>query len=509
MRLPRASGVLLHPTSLPSKFGIGDLGPPARQWITELANAGQHWWQVLPLGPTGFGDSPYQCFSAFAGNPWLISPEDLVAAGLLEKSELDPLPPFPQGYVDFAKLIPWKRSWLTRAAERLLKGAPAALAERFHNFRQRAGWWLEDYALFSALKDAFAGRVWSDWDAELVRRDPGALRRWRERLASTVDTYAAWQFFFFEQWHALREYAHAHRVKIFGDVPIFVAYDSADVWVRPELFFLDEKGKPTVVAGVPPDYFSATGQLWGNPLYRWQRMAEDRYLWWIERIRWTLELVDLVRIDHFIGFVRYWEIPAGAPTAATGRYLPGPGADFLTTLERALGGLPLVAEDLGAVTPEVDSLRDQFDLPGMKVLQFAFSSDATNRFLPHNYTHNFIVYTGTHDNDTTVGWFRTATTAERRYARQYLGKQGTDIAWDLIRLGMASVADTFIAPAQDLLSLGSEARMNYPGKAQGNWRWQLLPGQITQKVWERLGRLTEIYGRVASPEIPHDQEPTR
>lgn len=495
MRLPRASGVLLHPTSLPSKFGIGDLGPTARAWIDQLATAGQQWWQVLPLGPTGFGDSPYQCFSAFAGNPWLISPEDLIAEGLLEPADLEPLPTFPSGRVDFGQVIPWKRSWLQRSAERLRKGVSPTLTARYEEFRQRAAGWLEDYALFSALKDAFGGKVWSDWDADLVRRDPQALRKWRERLALEVDTYAAWQFFFFHQWSALREYAHARQVKIFGDVPIFVAYDSTDVWVHPEMFFLDAAGKPTVVAGVPPDYFSATGQLWGNPLYRWQRMAEDGYRWWIERVRWTLDLVDLVRIDHFIGFVRYWEIPAGAPTAVTGRYVPGPGADFLAALEKALGGLPLVAEDLGAVTPEVDALRDQFQLPGMKVLQFAFSSDATNRFLPHNYTRNFVAYTGTHDNDTTAGWFRTASAAERRYAREYLGRRGTDIAWDLIRLGMASVADTFIVPAQDLLSLGSEARMNYPGKPHGNWRWQLLPGQMTQAVWDRLANLTEVYGR--------------
>ena len=502
MRLPRASGVLLHPTSLPSKFGIGDLGPAAREWIDQLAGAGQHWWQVLPLGPTGFGDSPYQSFSAFAGNPWLISPEDLIMKGLLDPADLEPLPEFPAGRVDFAKLIPWKRSWLMRSTERLRKGAPAALATRYEDFRHRAGWWLEDYALFSALKDAFGGRVWSDWEAALVQRDSTALRKWRERLASEIETYATWQFFFFEQWWSLREYAHARNVKIFGDIPIFVAYDSVDVWVHPEMFFLDENRKPTVVAGVPPDYFSATGQLWGNPLYQWGRVAEHGYRWWIDRVRWTLELVDLVRIDHFIGFVRYWEIPAGAPTAVTGRYCPGPGADFLAKVERVLGHLPLVAEDLGAVTPEVDALRDQFQLPGMKVLQFAFSSDATNRFLPHNYERNFVVYTGTHDNDTTLGWFRNAPLSERRYARHYIGRSGRDIAWDLIRLGMASVADTFIVPAQDLLSLGSEARMNYPGRPQGNWRWRLLPGQLNPAVWVRLHELTELYGRLVSADVP-------
>ncbi|MCX8070876.1 MAG: 4-alpha-glucanotransferase [Candidatus Binatia bacterium] len=503
MRLPRASGVLLHPTSLPSRFGIGNLGPAAREWVDCLAAAGQRWWQILPLGPTGFGDSPYQCFSAFAGNPWMISPEDLMAAGLLSQNDLEPVPAFPASRVDFGRLIPWKRTWLRRAAERL-RSAQGALLERYQSFCQRAAWWLEDYALFSALKDVFGGKVWSEWDADIVARDTAALQRWRDRLRGEIDTYTAWQFFFFEQWQALRSYAHTRGVRIFGDVPIFVAYDSADVWAHPELFFLDERGKPTVVAGVPPDYFSATGQLWGNPLYRWQRMADDGYRWWIDRIRATLELVDLIRIDHFIGFVRYWEIPAGAPTAETGRYLPGPGADFLLALNKTLGQLPLVAEDLGAVTPEVDALREQFDLPGMKVLQFAFSSDASNRFLPHNYTANFIVYTGTHDNDTTVGWFRSAPPAERRYARRYLGRSGRDIAWDLIRLGMGSVADTFIVPAQDLLSLGSEARMNYPGRAEGNWRWRLEPGQLTDAVWQRLRSLSELYGRLATSTAKSD-----
>ncbi|GIW44109.1 MAG: 4-alpha-glucanotransferase [Candidatus Binatia bacterium] len=501
MRLPRASGVLLHPTSLPSPYGIGDLGPAARQWVDALARAGQRWWQVLPLGPTGFGDSPYQCFSAFAGNPWLISPEDLAAEGLLEPADYEPVPSFTPGRVDFGRLIPWKRSWLARAAERL-QTKSGEIVTRYHEFRQRSGWWLEDYALFSALKDAFGGAVWSDWDVEVVRRDAATLARWRERLAGPIEMYRAWQFFFFDQWHALRRYAHARDVHLIGDVPIFVAYDSADVWVHPELFFLDENRKPTVVAGVPPDYFSATGQLWGNPLYRWDRIAADGYRWWVDRVREALKLVDLVRIDHFIGFVRYWEIPAGAPTAVTGRYVPGPGADFLSTLQRSLGGLPLVAEDLGAVTPEVDALREQFQLPGMKVLQFAFSSDAGNRFLPHNYSPNFIVYTGTHDNDTTVGWFRSAPASERRYARRYLGRSGKDIAWDLIRLGMSSVADTFVVPAQDLLSLGSEARMNYPGRPEGNWSWQLQAGQLTEAVWERLRELTETYGRLTHGQPP-------
>lgn len=496
MRLPRASGVLLHPTSLPSAHGIGDLGPEARRWIDALAAAGQSWWQILPFGPTGFGDSPYQCFSSFAGNPRWVAPEGLVAAGLLRDSDLEPRPQFPPGRVHFGLLVPWKRRWLELAAKRLLRGTVVHLAEAFARFREREGWWLEEYALFLALKDTYGGAVWSDWEPAVARRKPAALRSWREKLAEQVDVYCAWQFFFFQQWDAVRQYAASRGVRILGDVPIFVAYDSADVWLHPELFFLDARGKPTVVAGVPPDYFSATGQLWGNPLYRWDVMMANGFRWWIDRIRHTLRFVDVVRIDHFIGFTRYWEIPAGAPNAVLGRYVPVPGAEFLRALRAALGALPLVAEDLGAVTPEVDALREQFELPGMKVLQFAFSSDANNRFLPHNYTGNFVVYTGTHDNDTTVGWYRTASPEERRYLRRYLGHESREVAWDLIRLGSASVADTCIVPVQDLLSLDSEARMNYPGRASGNWTWRLLPDQLEPQVWERLYDLTATYGRL-------------
>ncbi len=500
MRLRRASGVLLHPTSLPGPDGIGDLGPEAEQWLNALAAAGQKWWQVLPLGPTGFGDSPYQCFSAFAGNPWLVSARKLITAGLLDLNDLEPRPEFPAGRVDFATLIRWKCSWLSRAARRLLAGANPELTYLYEGFRVRERWWLEDYALFLALKDAHGGRPWSEWEPALVRRNAAALAAWREKLRQVVEVYSVWQFFFFHQWGQLKRRAAQLGIRVIGDVPIFVAYDSADVWAHQDLFFLDRHGKPTVVAGVPPDYFSATGQLWGNPLYRWEVMAADGYKWWVRRVQSTLELVDVVRIDHFIGFVRYWEIPAGSPNAVRGRYVPGPGADFLDRLRRALGHLPLIAEDLGAVTPEVDALREQFCLPGMKVLQFAFSSDASNRFLPHNYTNNFVVYTGTHDNDTTVGWFRSAPDTERAYAQRYLGRSGEDIAWDLIRLGSSSVADTFIVPAQDLLSLGSEARMNYPGRGEGNWRWRLQPGQLTPDVWERLRDLTETYGRIVEPE---------
>lgn len=502
MRLPRASGVLLHPTSLPGPWGIGDLGPEARAFVDGLAEGRQRWWQVLPLGPTGYGDSPYQCFSAFAGNPLLLSPQELIEEGLLRPHDLEPAPRFADGRVDFGVVTPWKRNWLRRAARNFLDGPPRSLAQEYAAFRQAEAFWLDDYALFMVLKEAHGGASWTQWEPAVVRRKPEALALWRARFAHQLEEHAALQFFFFRQWQKLRAYAAERGIGLIGDVPIFVAHDSVDVWCHPELFFLDDDGQPSVVAGVPPDYFSATGQLWGNPLYRWERMAEDGYRWWIERVRCTLQLVDVVRIDHFIGFTRYWEIPAGSPTAERGRYLPGPGARFLEALRAALGGLPLIAEDLGAVTPEVEQLRDQFELPGMKVLQFAFASDPRDRFLPHNFTPNFVVYTGTHDNDTTVGWFRSASAQERSFAQRYLGRSGEDIAWDLIRLGLASVADAFIVPVQDLLSLGSEARMNFPGRPQGNWRWRLRPGQLSSAVWQRLADLTYTYGR--TPARPHD-----
>lgn len=486
----------MHPTSLPGPYGIGDLGPAAYRFVDWLAAAGQRWWQVLPLGPTGFGDSPYQCFSAFAGNPTLISPEALFADGLLGASDLRNAPEFSAERVDFAAVGAWKRPLLGRAAD-ALRQSGSALRDEYESFRQQQASWLDDFSLFLALKEAHGAGTWSDWPQALATRQPAALAESRRHLGMACEEHAIGQFLFFRQWSALKRYAAERGVQFIGDLPIFVAYDSADAWARPELFFLDACGKPTFVAGVPPDYFSATGQLWGNPLYRWEVVAEQGYGWWIERMRTTLTQVDFVRIDHFIGFTRYWEIPAGEMTAVKGRYLPGPGADLLETLRHALGGLPLIAEDLGVVTPEVVALREQFELPGMKVLQFAFGADPTASFLPHRYTPNFVVYTGTHDNDTTVGWFATAPEHERHLARRYLGRHGDDIAWDLIRLGMSSVADTFVAPVQDLLALGTEARMNHPGRAAGNWSWRLQEGQLGERHAQRLRDLVEVYDRGA------------
>jgi 4-alpha-glucanotransferase len=496
----RSSGILLHPTSLPGPHGIGDLGSAARAFVDFLVRSGQTLWQVLPLGPTGYGDSPYQCFSAFAGNPLLISLETLVEDGLLLAEDLQDAPAFPDDHVDFGAVIPWRNALLARAAERFADGADADLGQDFDAFCAAQASWLDDYALFMALKEENALATWSTWPKDVVRRDPLALEAARARLGTAVFKHKVCQLLFFRQWADLRRYANQRGVRIIGDIPIFVAYDSADVWANPELFFLDADGKPTVVAGVPPDYFSATGQLWGNPLYRWDVMAERGYAWWLARLRMTFTQVDVLRVDHFIGFHRYWEIPARARTAIKGRYKPGPGAAFLSAAREALGDLPIIAEDLGAVTPEVEALRDQFALPGMKVLQFAFDSDASNPFLPHNYPKRCVAYTGTHDNDTTAGWFAQASADERSRVQRYFARSGDDVAYDMIRGVMSSCADTAIVPLQDVLVLGSDARMNTPGVAGGNWQWRVRDGMLNDWHVGRLAEMAELYGR--APEKP-------
>jgi 4-alpha-glucanotransferase len=495
MRLARAGGILLHPTSLPGPYGIGDLGDEAHRLIDLLADAKQRLWQVLPLGPTGYGDSPYQCFSAFAGNPLLISPDGLLADGLLSPDDLRDVPTFPADRVDFGAVIPWKLSMLESAARRFRQDADPAHVAAFDVFCGEQGWWLDDYALFRALKDRHGGAVWSDWPRALAQRDPEALRRARLLLADVVMMHKLLQFVFFRQWGALRRRARDRDVRIIGDMPIFVAYDSADVWAHPELFFLDDDGKPSVVAGVPPDYFSETGQLWGNPLYRWDVMAEQGYAWWIERFRTTLALVDVVRVDHFIGLHRYWEIPAGATSAVNGRWMPGPRDQLIAAVRAALGSLPIIAEDLGLVTDEVEALRDRHGIPGMRVLQFAFTGDPTDRFLPHNYVPHTVVYTGTHDNDTTLGWFRSAPEHVRTCVQRYLARDGHDIVWDLIRAATSSVADTVVIPVQDVLALDERARMNVPGTSEGNWSWRLLPNQLDEDALGRLKEMTELYAR--------------
>lgn len=499
MPFPRASGILLHPTSLPGRFGIGDLGLEAFRWIDFLKSAGQKLWQILPLGPTGYGDSPYQCFSAFAGNPYLISPEKLLEDGLLSRVDLDAAPSFPARTVDYGPVIQFKLALLDKVYHNFRAGAgSAALRDQFESFKKTESTWLGDFALFMALKEAHGGTLWSTWEPEWVSRQGSALAAARETrsVADVIESQHLRQFLFFRQWNAVKAYAHSAGIKIIGDIPIFVAYDSADVWAHPELFHLDQHGKSTVVAGVPPDYFSRTGQLWGNPLYRWEVLKQTAYAWWIDRFRATLSFVDIVRLDHFRGFEAYWEIPAEMPTAEIGQWVKGPGADFFNALKSALGDLPIIAEDLGVVTPEMLAVRDQFELPGMKVLQFAFSSDATDPFLPHNFTHNCVVYTGTHDNDTTCGWYEhTSTERERDLARRYLARDGSDIAWDLIRMAFASVADMAVVPLQDVLNLGTEARMNLPGRPHGNWGWRLKHGQLTEKIRDRLKELSWLYLR--------------
>jgi len=501
MRFPRRSGILLHPTSLPGRFGIGDLGDAAYQFVDFLAAAGQSYWQVLPLSPTGYADSPYQTLSAFAGNPMLISPEKLVEVGHLSAADLEEAPSFPNKRVDFGPVIRYKTSLLNQAFSRFRAQAPAGQQAAFSRFCEEQAFWLDDFALFMALKETHELRPWHEWEPEVVTRQPGALARWQESLADEIENqkYRQWQFF--EQWLAVKRYANEQGIRIIGDIPIFVSLDSADVWANTHLFHFDQNLKPTVVSGVPPDYFSETGQLWGHPHYHWDLMAQNGYGWWIDRFRMAFTQVDVVRIDHFRGFYNFWEVPAGANTAINGRWLYGPGAALFHAVTAALGKVAIIAEDLGDFNEEsragVDALQAEFSYPGMKVLQFAFSNGPEDPFLPHNFTRDCIVYTGTHDNDTNLGWYQvTSTEAERDYARKYMAIDGSDIAWDLIRLAWASVTHTAMTTAQDLLRLSHEFRMNTPGTVGApNWCWRLLPGALTDEIAARLLELTAIYGR--------------
>lgn len=496
MNYQRSSGILLHPTSLPGRYGIGSLNEAAYQWVDFLHATRQSLWQLLPLGPTGYGDSPYQSFSSFAGNPYLISLETLVADGLLDQAVLDQAPTFPADQVDFGAIYYWKLPLLRRVAGDFAERATAAQKADFAEFCAAEAAWLDDFALFMALKDAHNGQPWNQWAMGLRSRQPAALAAAVNTHAAAIHGHKFNQWLFYRQWAQLKAYANDQGIQIIGDIPIFVAMDSADAWTNPTEFFLDEQFQPTVVAGVPPDYFSATGQLWGNPLYHWDKMKATGYAWWLRRIRAALRLYDIVRIDHFRGFAGYWEVPATETTAINGQWLKGPGRDFFETVARELGDLPIIAEDLGEITPDVIALRDGFGLPGMKILQFAFSTDASDKFLPHNYTSNFVVYTGTHDNDTTVGWYRhSATEHERDHFRRYLRTDGHEPAWSMIDVVFRSVAVMALAPLQDLLSLDSEARMNLPGRASGNWGWRFTPDQITEFIAARLRETTLLYGR--------------
>jgi len=505
VQFPRRSGVLLHPTSLPGRFGIGDLGDGAFHFVDWLARARQTYWQVLPLSPTGYGDSPYQSPAAFAGNPLLISPDRLVQVGHLLPEDVKNVPDFPANRVDFGSVIAYKNNLLKRAFENFRAGAPNDQHQTFAQFCRAQAAWLDDVALFMALKETHEGRAWHAWEPELAARKPSALKRARVALAEKIESqkYRQWQFF--EQWLAVKRYANERGVRIIGDTPIYIALDSADAWANPEQFLLDEDLQPLAVAGVPPDYFSPTGQLWGNPLYRWKEMARDNFAWWLARFRMAFTQSDVVRIDHFRGLYNYWQIPFGETTAVNGRWLMGPGASLFRAITRALGEVAIIAEDLGdfdaTARAGVDALRAQFGYPGMKVLQFAFGGDAANPFLPHNYEHDFVVYTGTHDNDTAVGWYQvTSNEAERDRACKYLRTDGTDIAWDFIRAAWSSVAHTAITPAQDLLSLGNHARLNNPSTfGAPNWCWRMLPDALAPRddIAARLAELTTMYGRVA------------
>jgi 4-alpha-glucanotransferase len=512
MTFPRASGILLHPTSLPGRFGIGDLGDQAYRFADFLVAGGQSLWQLLPLGPTGYGDSPYAFYSAFAGNTLLISPERLFEQGLLDRTDLDETPSLPAERIDFERVHKSKELVLEKVIARYQRSTDTELRSAFETFAEQNASWLDDYALFRALKTAHGGVAWHDWESPLVHREPEALARARVDLHDQIEAQKFFQFLFFKQWFALKAYCNERSISLIGDIPIFVAQDSADVWTNPDQFKLNPDGRPIVVAGVPPDYFSATGQFWGNPLYNWERMLADGFRWWIERVRASLQTVDIARIDHFRGFAACWEIPGGDTTAERGRWVEAPGRELFTAIRKALGELPIIAEDLGVITPDVERLRDGFGFPGMRILQFAFSSDTKSIDLPHNYHRNVVVYTGTHDNDTTVGWFnsvagagstRTAEQigAERNFCLKYLNTQGTEIHWDFIRAVLSSVADTAIVPLQDLLGLGTEARMNLPNSTQGNWSWRFNQQALTESHADRLREMTETYGRIRKHEV--------
>ncbi|MGP8185063.1 MAG: 4-alpha-glucanotransferase [Terracidiphilus sp.] len=507
VKFTRSSGLLLHCTSLPGPYGIGDLGPQAREFADFLHAGGQKLWQVLPLHPTGYGDSPYQCFSAFAGSPLLLSLDVLRDRGLLTGADLASAPEFPLDTVDFAAAARFKMPLLARAAERFFADASRDDRTAFENFRQSAPW-LEDFALFMALKDAHQGAAWTRWAPALRDRDPRALSEFARSRPAQLDAIRFWQFEFFREWEELKSVCQSRSVRFMGDIPIYVAHDSADVWARPDLFLLDALGQPTVVSGVPPDYFSATGQLWGNPIYRWERLQNDGFAWWISRFRSALALFDLVRLDHFRGFESYWEVPGDETTAIHGRWIHAPGEALLSALEKEFGELPIVAENLGVITPPVENLRHKFNLPGMSILQFAFGADPqAPGFRPHNYTRDLVAYTGSHDNDTAQGWWTSSGGAdstrtpeqvrkEHAVASAYLNlTDESQIHWAMIRAVFGSVADTVIVPVQDILGLGSAARMNLPGTVSGNWKWRCRPGVLDARLAARLRELAVLYDR--------------
>jgi 4-alpha-glucanotransferase len=511
MEMKRASGILLHPTSFPGPHGIGDLGKAAYQFVDFLAEAKQSLWQVLPIGPTGYGDSPYASFSSFAGNPLLINLDELVEAGDLSPKDLADVPSFPADKVDYGPVINWKMPLLEKAATNFIEKAGPERQIDYQAFWKEHFHWLDDYSMFMAIKEEFDrkaqeagvdGAMWSNyWDEDIRLRDKKAIAHWREKKADAIKVKNVLQYYFFRQWGKLKDYANEQGIKIIGDIPIFVAADSVDVWANPEIFILNEKGQPTVVAGVPPDYFSETGQLWGNPLYDWKAMQKNDFKWWLKRIKGTLKLIDIIRIDHFRGFEAYWEVKAGSETAINGKWVKAPGKKLFKTVQKELGDIPIIAEDLGIITKEVEELRDEFNFPGMKILQFAFDVkesggiNSNNLYLPHNHQRNAVVYTGTHDNDTTLGWYQGLSEQEQETVQRYLGQSDENIVWGMIRVAMRSVCALSIVPLQDVLNLGSEARMNTPSTTGGNWGWRYDPADLSQEIIDMLRQNVELYGR--------------
>lgn len=493
----RLSGILLHPTSLPSPYGIGDLGQAAYRFIDFLEKAGQHLWQTLPLTPTGFGDSPYQSFSAFAGQPLLISPEHLTELGFLNEHDLNTCPLCNPERIDYGNIIPWKNVILRLAHARFLKQATDELLDEYRTFIADNSFWLEDYALYMACKDMHEGREWLLWDAKYRKPTPAVKANLKKLLEKEISYYYFVQFIFAKEWKSLKEYANAHEIEIIGDIPLFVSLDSADVWANQELFQLDSKGYPTAVAGVPPDYFSEDGQLWRNPLYDWNAHKKEGYRWWIARVRHQLTMTDYLRIDHFRGLESYWSIPAGEKTAINGKWIPGPRTELFYAIEKALGeNLPIIAEDLGIITPEVDALRDTLGFPGMRVLQFAFEDEEESTYLPHQFdTVNCVCYTGTHDNNTTKGWYENAPEVARDKVRYYMNTDGKSIHWDFIRTCLGTIAKFAIFPMQDALGIGEDGRMNTPGVGADNWSWRCKEDAFSDDLADALSHISQIYGR--------------
>lgn len=495
MQFPRESGILLHPTSLPGPHGVGDMGPAAFRFVDWLANAGQRLWQIMPLGPTGFGDSPYSSTSAFAGNPILISLTWLQGDGLLEQRELDDSPAFPEGHVDFEAVTAFKDRLLRVAFARFVGPAGDSTREDYTTFEREHGWWLDDFARFVATKRSNDLDGWHDWPTEARLRTQDFMGSVDRLQADEIAFQKFVQYQFERQWQVLRRYANERSIRIVGDIPIFVAADSADAWSNREQFRTNAEGQPEAVAGVPPDPFAEFGQVWGNPLYDWDQMSQDDFVWWKQRIRRTLDLVDIIRIDHFRGFAATWSVPADADNASHGHWERVPGGSLFASIRREFGELPIVIEDLGVITPDVVTLRQIFGFPGMKVLHFAFENEPANVYFPHNYEPHSVVYTATHDNQTTVGWFASRSEQERADVQTYLGRDGTDIAWDLIRLALASVSNTCIVPMQDVLRLGDEARMNVPGVPYGNWSWRFREHDLDHGLALGLNAITTAFGR--------------